>query len=93
MSWDSIETQCVAKDKGYGVFYQKDPNGNVIRGVYTTHTPNTKASARSFSIAGVCGTAGNVFMERARLEQRKAVGLRQQQLHQRAVQGRVRWSH
>jgi len=55
MSWDSIETQCVAKDKGYGVFYQKHPNGHVICGVYKTHTPNTKASARSSSIAGVCG--------------------------------------
>ena len=55
MSWDSIETQCVAKDKGYGVFYQKHPNGHVICGVYKTHTPSTKASARSFSIAGVCG--------------------------------------
>ena len=55
MSWASIETQCVAKDKGYGVFYQKHSNGHVICGVYKTHTPSTKASARSFSIAGVCG--------------------------------------
>ena len=55
MSWASIEAECVAKDKGNGVFYQKHPNGHVICGVYTSRTPSTKASARWFSIAGVCG--------------------------------------
>ena len=55
MSWASIEAKCVAKDKGNGVFYQKHPNGHVICGVYTSRTPSTKASARWFSIAGVCG--------------------------------------